>query len=84
MFVSANAIGIVLLVTGAVFAAEPTRPVTEIDYLKQIKPIFKKNCFACHGVLQQRSGLRTDTAAFYQKGEPAVPPSNRARVPTAS
>ena len=48
--------------------SESTKGTAEVDYLKQIKPIFRKNCFACHGVLQQKSGLRTDTAASIRKG----------------
>ena len=32
-------------------------------YLKQIKPVLKARCYACHGALKQESGLRLDTAA---------------------
>lgn len=32
-------------------------------YLKQIKPLLKARCYACHGALKQESGLRLDTAA---------------------
>src|SRR5215469_15128358 len=37
-------------------------------YLREIKPIFKERCFACHGALRQESGLRVDTAAGLLKG----------------
>ena len=40
----------------------------EVDYARQIKPIFAKKCYACHGALQQKSGLRLDTAALIRKG----------------
>ena len=40
----------------------------DVDYLRQVKPIFAKKCYACHGVLQQKSGLRLDTAAFIRQG----------------
>jgi mono/diheme cytochrome c family protein len=40
----------------------------DIDYLRQIKPIFAKRCYSCHGALQQKSGLRLDTAALVRKG----------------
>jgi hypothetical protein len=36
-------------------AAEP------IDYVKQVKPILSARCYACHGALQQKAGLRVDT-----------------------
>ncbi len=40
----------------------------DVDYTRQIKPILAKKCYACHGVLQQKSGLRLDTVAFLVKG----------------
>lgn len=40
----------------------------QVDYEKQIKPIFKARCTACHGVLKQEAGLRLDTGAFARKG----------------
>jgi len=43
-------------------AAEP------VDYLTQIKPIFRERCFACHGALKQEGELRLDSAASIRKG----------------
>ena len=40
----------------------------EVDYLKDIKPVLKSRCFACHGALKQKSGLRLDTVAAMRKG----------------
>jgi Protein of unknown function (DUF1553)/Protein of unknown function (DUF1549)/Planctomycete cytochrome C len=40
----------------------------EVDYVKQIKPILQARCYACHGILKQKSGLRLDTAALAIKG----------------
>src|SRR5262245_57506736 len=34
-----------------------------VDYLRDVKPILARHCYACHGVEKQRSGLRLDTAA---------------------
>src|SRR5262245_36239111 len=45
-----------LLCTVGAQAADP------VDYLRQVKPIFQQRCYACHGVLKQKSGLRLDTA----------------------
>ena len=39
-----------------------------VDYLKQIKPVLRERCFACHGALKQEGGLRLDTAALAIKG----------------
>lgn len=34
-----------------------------IDYLRDLKPLLKQRCYACHGALKQKGGLRLDTAA---------------------
>lgn len=39
-----------------------------VDYARQIKPVLKERCYACHGVLKQQAELRLDTAAFAVKG----------------
>ena len=44
-------------------AAEP------VDYLREIKPILKVRCFACHGALKQESKLRLDTGAGIRQGD---------------
>ncbi len=51
-----------LVVSSAATGAE------EVDYLRQVKPILSKRCYACHGGLRQRAGLRLDTAALIRKG----------------
>ncbi|MEO6786909.1 MAG: DUF1549 domain-containing protein, partial [Chthoniobacteraceae bacterium] len=38
------------------------------DYSKDIKPLLKSRCYACHGALKQKSGLRLDTVALMRKG----------------
>lgn len=39
-----------------------------VDYEKEIKPLLKERCYACHGALKQKAGLRMDTAAAMRKG----------------
>jgi hypothetical protein len=39
-----------------------------VDYLRDVKPILARRCYACHGALKQRAGLRLDTAAFIRQG----------------
>jgi hypothetical protein len=38
------------------------------DYLRAVKPILTARCFACHGALQQKGGLRLDTVALMKTG----------------
>ena len=56
----------------------------KVDYTRDIKPLLKQRCYACHGALQQRMGLRLDTAAAIRKGgdsgeifEPGKPDDSR-------
>lgn len=39
-----------------------------IDYVREIKPLLREKCFACHGAWKQEGGLRLDTASNIQKG----------------
>lgn len=59
---------LLLPVCSAVFAADGG-----VDYLKEIKPVFRERCFACHGAIKQKGGLRLDTAAFAIKGGDSGP-----------
>jgi hypothetical protein len=49
--------------SGVGFAADD-----RVEYLKQIKPVLRERCYACHGALKQEGGLRLDTAALAVKG----------------
>src|SRR5689334_21780945 len=49
-------------VPGPVIAAEP------VDYLRDIKPILRERCFACHGALKQKAKLRLDAATLAVEG----------------
>ncbi|WP_020471127.1 PSD1 and planctomycete cytochrome C domain-containing protein [Zavarzinella formosa] len=49
-------------------SANPLQADEPVDYLKQIKPVLQERCFACHGVLKQKSDLRLDTVAAIVKG----------------
>jgi len=40
----------------------------DVDYVRDVKPILKERCFACHGALQQKGKLRLDTGEFIRKG----------------
>ncbi|MBM4068814.1 MAG: DUF1553 domain-containing protein [Planctomycetes bacterium] len=53
---------VLLVLPAAVSAGEP------VDYLRDIKPLVEEKCFACHGGLQQKAGLRVDTAKLMLEG----------------
>ena len=38
------------------------------DYESQVKPLLKERCFACHGSLKQKAGLRLDTVKAMRHG----------------
>jgi mono/diheme cytochrome c family protein len=48
-------------------------PARDIDYLRDVKPIFKKHCYSCHGSLKQEGSLRVDTAAAMARGGDSGP-----------
>ncbi|MCB1225722.1 MAG: DUF1553 domain-containing protein [Verrucomicrobiales bacterium] len=39
-----------------------------VDYEKDIKPLLKERCYACHGALKQKADLRLDTVATMRSG----------------
>ena len=51
-----------------------------VDYLKDIKPVLKARCYACHGALKQKAGLRLDTAANILKGAKAGPVVTQGKI----
>jgi len=50
-----------LLVSLPAAAADP-------DYVRDIKPLFKAKCYACHGAVRQKAGLRLDAGQLILKG----------------
>src|SRR5258708_37161238 len=59
-------LGVGLLVAGKSSAEQ-------VDYLRDVKPILAKHCYACHGPTKQRSALRLDTGASALKGGDSGP-----------
>jgi hypothetical protein len=57
--------------------ALPAQDVPSADYARDIKPLLRERCFACHGALKQKGRLRADTVAALLKGGaggPAIVP----------
>jgi mono/diheme cytochrome c family protein len=46
-----------------------------VDLARDVRPIFEKHCYACHGPAKQRSGLRLDVKAAAFKGGDAYGPA---------
>ena len=64
--------------------AAPVRADERVDYATRIKPVLQSRCYACHGVLKQKGGLRLDKAAFAKKGGengPAIEPGDAGSSP---
>ena len=68
-------LAVVALAAGSLPAADP------VDYARDVKPLLKERCYACHGALKQKGKLRLDTAALMAKGGtsgPAIKPGDTA------
>ncbi|MEW6306055.1 MAG: PSD1 and planctomycete cytochrome C domain-containing protein [Verrucomicrobiota bacterium] len=39
-----------------------------VDFVREVRPIFEKHCYECHGEKKQKSGLRLDVKAAVFKG----------------
>ncbi|MBM3979831.1 MAG: DUF1553 domain-containing protein [Planctomycetes bacterium] len=66
-----------LALAAACFATPAARAAAPVDYLRDIKPVLKERCYACHGALKQKGKLRLDTAALATTGGrtgPAITP----------
>src|SRR5260221_5425636 len=64
---------IALIFASAWFNAVAASAAEPVDYLRDVKPVLKANCFACHGALKQEAGLRLDAAALIRKGGESGP-----------
>jgi len=52
-----------------------------VDYERDVKPLLRSKCYACHAALRQEGGLRVDTVAALLRGGqsgPAIVPGNAA------
>src|SRR5262245_48982844 len=44
-----------------------------VDYGRDVKPLLRERCYACHGALKQKGKLRTDTVAAMTKAGAIFP-----------
>jgi ankyrin repeat protein len=61
---------------GAASAAEPAT----VDFVRDVQPVLKAHCYACHGPKQQKNGLRLDRRRDAMRGGtiPVIAPGNSA------
>ncbi|KAG8526102.1 uncharacterized protein KY384_000095 [Bacidia gigantensis] len=57
-----------LLLGFAAFGQGENRLLIKPDFVRDIQPIFKARCYACHAGTQKQGGLRLDTRAFAMQG----------------
>lgn len=60
--------GLIALMLGNLFVATSPAWSSEIDFERDVKPIFAKYCTECHGALNQTSDLRLDLRHTILKG----------------
>jgi mono/diheme cytochrome c family protein len=56
------------LLLGLPLALQGRAVAESVDYVRQVKPVLAAHCYACHGALQQKGGLRADTARSLREG----------------
>jgi mono/diheme cytochrome c family protein len=65
------------IVLALLLVARPVCAAGKVDYFKEVKPLLAAHCYACHGALQQKAGLRLDTVkallAGSDRGVVAIP-----------
>ena len=66
-------VGMVAATAGAAASEANEADAATKLYLERIKPVLQERCYACHGALQQRAGLRLDTAERLLEGASGRP-----------
>ncbi len=60
-------------------------PALPVDFVREVRPIFERHCYECHGAHKQKSGLRLDVkqAAMHggEEHAPAILPGKSAESP---
>jgi len=66
----------------ALFLSLAIAPAAEVDFVRDVRPIFESRCYQCHSGAKQKGGLRLDlrhaALAGGDSGEPALRPSDPA------
>ncbi len=68
MVVTAMTSAIAFLIIASAFSAIAATGAPSVDFVRDVRPIFEKHCYECHGEKKQKSGLRLDVKAAAIKG----------------
>ena len=68
LLVSAVSLGVIAHAAPDLSKLPPASDKKGLSFDKDIKPIFEKSCFKCHGAEKQKGKLRLDTLAATLKG----------------
>ncbi|MEE3372679.1 MAG: c-type cytochrome domain-containing protein [Planctomycetota bacterium] len=60
--------GLYIITASCCTAAGVVSAADHVDYVKQLKHLLVTECYACHGALQQESGLRLETRGLMLRG----------------
>src|SRR6187551_344130 len=55
-----------------------------VDFVRDVRPIFARHCYSCHGAEKQKSALRLDIKSEALRGGDAYGPSFVAKKPAES
>src|SRR6188474_934579 len=56
------------LLAALLLLAAPRLSAAEPDFKRDVAPLFRAKCYACHGAVRQKSGLRLDAGQLVLKG----------------
>src|SRR5262247_2935554 len=56
------------LLVAATASVVSAQPVGKIDFRRDVQPIFREQCYSCHGPEQQMNGFRLDRRADALRG----------------
>ena len=61
-----------------VIPAQAPSGMAKVDFKRDVQPIFKANCYGCHGPTQQMNSLRLDRRRDAMRGDtlPVIAPGN--------
>ena len=65
----------ILLATAIVVLHAQKQAAGEVDFVRDVRPIFQKHCYSCHGATKQKSGLRLDVKSEAFQGGDGYGPS---------
>lgn len=64
---------VVIVVLASVGAVRAEEPAATVDYVRDVKPLLMRHCYACHGALRQEGNVRLDTGALIRAGGDSGP-----------